>query len=103
MRYSVYNYDTRQYDYYEGSGPSGTHAGSPPKTFMKSALGATPEQAAWKLPPNAVKVGSGAMPEGRIASRASALSGLGSIDVGTGGKIALALGIAYVAWKAGTK
>lgn len=102
MVYSIYDYDRQLYDYYQGSGPKGTHAGSPPKTYGKSALGATPEQAAWKLPADATKIGSGILPKGRIASRGAA-SSLGGVDLGTGGKIAIALAIAYCAWKAGTK
>jgi hypothetical protein len=98
----VYRYDDRIYDYYQGSGPKGTHASSPPKTFGKSALGATPEQAAWKLPSDAVKIGSGAMPKGRIASSSTGM-GLGDIDLSTGGKLVAALGIAYLAWKAAKK
>jgi hypothetical protein len=101
--YSVYDYDRQVYDYFEGSGPKGTHASSPPKTtFGKSALGATPEQAAWKLPADAHKIGSGILPRGRIASR-NAGAALGSVDLATGGKIAIAFAIAYAAWKAGTK
>lgn len=102
MIYSVYDYDRKVYDYYQGSGPKGTHATSPPKTYGKSALGATPEQAAWKLPADAVKVGTGAMPKGRIAS-SSAGMGLGGVDLETGAKLAAALGIAYLAWKAAKK
>ena len=102
MVYSVYDYDRKVYDYYQGSGPKGTHASSPPKTYGKSALGATPEQAAWKLPPDAVKVGTGMMPKGRIASSSSGL-GLGEYDLATGAKLAAALGIAYLAWKAAKK
>lgn len=100
--WSVFNYDTQLYDYYEGGRPKGTHATSPPKGIGRSALGATPEQAAWRLPPNAVKVGSGVMPKGRIASSRAGI-GLGDIDIASGGKLAVAIGIAYLAWKAGTK
>jgi hypothetical protein len=97
--YSVYDWNRQVYDYYQGSGPKGTHAGSPPKAYFKSALGATPEQAAWKLPGDAVKVGSGVLPRGRIASTGAG-SALGGVDLATGGKIAIALAIAYAAWKA---
>lgn len=99
MVYSIYDYDRQVYDYYTGSGPKGTHASSPPKTYLKSALGATPEQAAWRLPADAVKVGTGILPRGRIAST-GASAGLGGVDLATGGKIAIALAIAYAAWKA---
>lgn len=68
MRYSVWNNATRAYDYYEAPGSSTVHAGAPPRP-SSSSLGATPEQAAWPLPANATKVGSGELPQGRIASR----------------------------------
>lgn len=98
MKYSVYDPDRRLYTYYEGSGPRGTHAGSP-RVRGKTALGAAPEQAAWPLPMGAVKVGEGKMPMGRIASR-SELS-LGSLGIDTD---PVSLGIygvlAYFAWRA---
>ena len=68
MRYSVWNPATRSYDYYEAQGDASIHAGAPPRA-ASSALGATPEQAAWPLPEDARRVGSGEMPQGRIASR----------------------------------
>jgi hypothetical protein len=67
-RYSVYDYTRHAYDYYEAPGPGGTHAGSPPKPSSIADLGASPERASWKLPVGAHKVGSGAVPQGRIAS-----------------------------------
>jgi len=72
MRYSVYNYDRRQYDYYDGPGPKGTHAGSPKPARGRSQLGATPEQAAWRVPATARRVGSGTMPQGRVATLSAA-------------------------------
>lgn len=94
--FSVYNYDTRSYDYFEGRGPGGTHAGSPPVSSGRSALGATPEQAAWRVPPGAVKIGSGPLPRGRIATRGGgiALSGMG--EGARWGVLALGL---LVAWR----
>lgn len=102
MKFSVYNYDTHLYDYYENRRGGGTHAGSPPKSLVKSSLGATPEQAAWKLPVDAVKVGSGQMPIGRVASNGSPVA-MSGYDLSSGAKIAVALGIAYLAYKAGTR
>lgn len=67
MKYSVWNNATRRYDYYQAQGNAEIHAGAPPRS-SGYALGATPEQAAWPLPAGAVKVGSGEVPEGRIAS-----------------------------------
>lgn len=96
MIYSVYNYGARAYDYYEGSGPSGTHVGSPKIAAPKSELGASPEQAAWALPRGARKIGSGDLPRGSIA----VLSGS---DDATGPDM-MHLGvyavIAYVLWRA---
>jgi hypothetical protein len=68
MRYSVYNYTRRSYDYYEAPGPGGTHAGSPPATGTVGGVGTSPGRASWKLPAGARKVGTGDMPQGRIAS-----------------------------------
>jgi len=70
MRYSVWSPSTRSYDYFEAPGDAAIHAGAPPRA-ASSSLGATPDEAAWPLPPGAVKTGSGEMPEGRIASRES--------------------------------
>jgi hypothetical protein len=67
MKYSVWNNATRRYDYYTAQGDTGIHAGAPPRAST-SELGATPDQAAWPLPADATKVGSGELPQGRIAS-----------------------------------
>lgn len=89
--YSVYNYDRRLYDYYEGPGPSGTHAGAPPLLSL-GGIGATPDAAAWRLPAGSRKIGSGEMPRGRIAS-------LGEFRAGDGLKLGM-LGLsAYLAWR----
>jgi hypothetical protein len=68
MKFSVWNNARRAYDYYEARGDATIHAGAPPRA-SSNALGATPEQAAWPLPADAVKTGSGELPQGRIASR----------------------------------
>ena len=67
--FSVWNNATRAYDYYTAQGDAGIHAGAPPRAST-SELGATPDQAAWPLPADATKVGSGELPQGRIASTA---------------------------------
>lgn len=67
MRYSIWNNATRAYDYYDARDTSATHAGAPPRSGS-NALGATPDEAAWPLPADAVKVGAGEQPQGRIAS-----------------------------------
>ena len=67
MNYSVWDSGTRRYDYYQAAGDTGIHAGAPPRASTFE-LGATPEQAAWPLPDDAIKTGSGELPQGRIAS-----------------------------------
>ncbi len=92
--YSVFNYDTRSYDYYEGPGPGGTHAGSPDVPRRKG-MGATPEQAAWRVPASATKVGSGVLPKGKIAA-------LGAVDAPDGFELrtlALPIAAAVVLWR----
>lgn len=92
-RYSVYDYTRHAYDYYEAPGPGGTHAGSPPAPRGVGDLGAAPGRASWKLPAGARKVGSGEMPQGRIAS----LDGADELTSPTGLLAIAALG--YVAWR----
>jgi len=93
MKYSVWNNDTRSYDYYEAPGTPGIHAGAPPRVHG-SALGATPEQAAWPLPADAAKVGSGEMPQGRIASTL----GGGTFQINIGQSIVYGA-IGYLLWR----
>lgn len=92
-RYSVYDYTRRAYDYYEAPGADGTHAGSPPKPRETGDIGAEPERASWRLPMGATKVGTGELPQGKIAS-------LGADD-GTWDvtNVAAYAVIAYVAWR----
>lgn len=97
MRYSVYDYTRRAYDYYEAPGPKGTHAGSPPKPAVVSPrqvgdIGAAPESASWRLPMGARKVGSGEMPIGRIAS-------LSGSDAFSSPSVLLYAALAFVAWR----
>ena len=95
--YSVYSYDRREYDYYDATGPGGTHASAPPRPPAQFAAGATPEAATWRLPFGAKKVGHGPMPKGRIASTGLHLGGLG--DLGEISRYAVVVGIAYLAWR----
>jgi hypothetical protein len=96
MRYSVYDYTRHAYDYYEASGPGGTHAGSPPAPASVGDIGAPPNRASWKLPLGARKVGSGYLPQGRIAS-------LDGADLFSSPTTLIAYAayaaIAYVAWR----
>lgn len=98
MRYSVYDYTRRQYDYYEAPGPGGTHAGPPPLVRSLGGLGATPEQASWKVPSGAHKIGSGPTPQGRIARLGGGL-GLGDDLLGDPLRLGVAAVIAYVLWR----
>lgn len=99
MRYSVWSYDRQVYDVFDTPETKATHAGSPSRAVFQSSLGATPEQASWTLPPNAMKVGESQLPQGRIATRGGALGGLGDIDAATGAKIGIVLGVAYFAYR----
>ncbi len=74
MQYSVWNTATRRFDYYQTSEVGPTHA--PPASHVSSsnALGATPDEAAWPLPPGARMIGSGSVAKGRVAKRKSLMS-----------------------------
>jgi hypothetical protein len=100
MKYSVYDYTRRVYDYYDAPGPGGTHAGSPPKASAERVgdgvtgdLGVSPMRASWKLPMGAARVGSGELPQGRIAS----LDGSDG-EVSTK-KLLVYAALGYLAWK----
>lgn len=93
MRYSVYDYTRRAYDYYDAPGPGGTHAGSPAIVPKLGGLGESPERASWRLPPGAHKVGSGERPVGRIAS----LNGADATSDPS--HLAAYALMAYVAWR----
>lgn len=92
MRYSVYDYTRRAYDYYDAPGPSGTHAGSPAIVRPMGGLGVAPDSASWRLPIGARKIGSGEMPQGRIAS-------LGGDEIPDPTRLILYAGVAYLAWR----
>lgn len=92
--FSVYDPGSKTYTYYRGLGDGATHAGAP-KIRSNSDIGAVPELAAWQLPAGAMKVGSGVMPQGRIAS----LGGIGAFESGDGLKLGMLALAAYVAWK----
>lgn len=92
--YSVYDHGTKRYTYYRGPGDGATHAGAP-KIRSSNDLGATVDQAAWTLPAGSVKVGSGEMPMGKIAS----VGGMGAWSSSDGVTLALFGLAAYVAWK----
>ena len=95
MRYSVYDYTRHAYDYYDAPGPGGTHAGSPPAPRGVGDIGAAPDRASWKLPLGARRVGSGTMPQGRIAALGD---GEPSSSISPTSLVAYAA-LAYVAWR----
>ncbi len=90
MVFSVYDYGTKRYSYYDDGKPSETHAGAP-AVISLGGIGESPDRAAWRLPVGATKIGEGDMPRGRIAS-------LGSFQSSTP-KILLLLGAAYLGWR----
>ncbi len=67
ITYSVWNPSARSFDYYASDEARPIHAPNPPKRSIRS-MGATPEEAAWRVPSGAYKVGSGTMPKGRVAT-----------------------------------
>jgi hypothetical protein len=94
--YSVWSYPKKEYSYYEGGSPSGTHAGAPPAPMTRGEIGAVPEAATWRLPMGARRVGSGPMPRGRIAT----ISGVALGDIGELAGVGIWIGVAYLAWRA---
>ncbi len=92
--YSTYDYGTKLYTYWDDGKPAPTHAGAP-KIMSLGGIGVAPEQAAWRLPPCARKVGAGDLPKGKIASTGALGGVLPSSPVGIA---VLAVG-AYFAWK----
>lgn len=96
MIYSVYEPDRKLYSYYEGPGPSGTHA-LPPKARRRTPLGYAPDDASWTLPLAATKIGEGELPRGRIASisRATPLG----IDISDPVDMGVVAGLVYLAWR----
>lgn len=94
LRYSVYNYTRRSYDYYEGPGPGGTHAGSPAAgRTAPDGIGTGPDQASWRLPAGARKIGAGDLPVGRIASLD------GADELGGHKDLIVLAAIAYLGWR----
>jgi hypothetical protein len=97
MIYSVYDHESRHWDYYEGSGGVPTTA-----FFRDSGVGAHPDRLAAVLPPDAVHVGAGELPRGVVAARRAhqGLSGFGQVDPASGtlSWIGLAFVVGGVFW-----
>ena len=97
--FSTWDPSARQYDYWQAPGALETHAGAPPRA-SGSPLGATPEQAAWRLPTNAQRVGSGEMPQGRIATMGDDSTSPSSVSAGfVIPSVVLYAGLGYVMWR----
>ena len=75
LLYSVYNYGSGLFDYYQDGKNLGVSDTPPKKRLAKGGLGVSPEQAALSLPSNAKKMGSGDVAKGIVAT-----SGVGSFD-----------------------
>ena len=73
MIYSVWDHATRRYSYFQTLEQSAAVNAPAPKHLagMGDDLGLSPEEAAWPLPSDAVKVGEGIAAKGMIASSAS--------------------------------
>jgi len=99
MTFSVYSYPKKAYEYFTAPYDGKTHSGTPPTARGSSSkgLGYTPEDAAWKLPIGARKVGEGPTPKGKIASMGDAP------DATTGTSWVTIAGVAAVAWYLATR
>lgn len=81
MIYSVWDHARREYDYYQTPEKNGATQSPPPKHIRRHKLGITPEEAAWPLPANAVRVGAGKYPKGHVATRRGGLGGIGPLGI----------------------
>lgn len=84
MRYSVWDYQKKQYDHYVAPGSLRDGVFAPHPNYGHShRLGLSPDSAARRLPSGAKYIGSGPRAAGLIASRGgTALSGLGASIAG---------------------
>lgn len=84
MTYSVWNPLSKSYDYFE-TPVIGADLDSPNPRHIASRgtseLGFTVEDAAWPLPANAVRSGSGKAAQGMIAKRTQRSTMLGDFDI----------------------
>lgn len=98
MLYSVYNFGSSQYDYYETAEPQASLNTEKPSHLRNRTLGATVDQAAWPLPPTAKRIGSGPDAVGRVAVKKTGAA-LGDISTDNplvkGGLLAVAAVLAY--------
>lgn len=100
--YSVWNQALGAFDYYESNKNQAQLNVEKPSHIGSRTLGATVDQAAWPMPADARKIGSGATPIGKVSTLRK-IGGLGSMSDALGeatiGKAVLAGGVAYLAWK----
>lgn len=77
MKYSVWNFGTASYDYYEDARVSTGQNAPKPGHLVNRTLGSTIDQASWPLPSDAKRIGSGTVAIGRVATRKGAADALG--------------------------
>lgn len=101
MRYSVYDYDRKIYDYFEGpSLPTPPTGGFRHASKALGKIGFTPEDFAAVLPSGSKKVGEGPDPIGPIATKKFSLSTFGKNNLKIGALGILAgLGLGWFYWK----
>ena len=99
MRYSVWNQGADRYDYYQCPRQQHTLNVEPPTHLEHRTLGSTVDQAAWPLPSDAVLVGHGTEPVGRIATRRIARALGDAPGRPSWWRPAMLVGAAYLLWR----
>lgn len=98
MTYSVWDHGRRRYTYYRTQEENGDIHAPKPRHTKNMQLGMSPEEAAWPLPKNAILVGSGKYPKGRIAYPGGG-PGLGFFPDLTISSAVIYGAIGWIAWK----
>lgn len=98
--YSVWRQDLGAFEYFESSRPQLQLNVEKPKHLVSRTLGSTVDQAAWPLPGNLRRIGSGSAAIGRVATSKRS-SGLADFDLGDLSlvKAGLLAGAAWLTWK----
>jgi hypothetical protein len=101
MIYSVWNQGLGAFDYYRGGTAQTSQNVEKPSHLVNRTLGSTVDQAAWPLPGNVVKIGSGPHAVGRVASRGGAISAIGAFGDDTTSLVQAGLLVVagMLAWK----
>ncbi len=102
MMYSVWNQSAGAYDYFESPAQQASLNVEKPTHLVSRTLGSTIDQAAWPLPGDAKRVGSGEDAIGRVASIKGAALGDDFMD-GSAVKLGLLAASAILIWKYATK